>query len=78
MYKGKVFMNGQSQAVRLPKNLRFNTNQVSIIPLGNGLVLQPLLRTWEEVFDKIEPTNDFFTDGRKDSYPQERKWELFK
>ena len=78
MYKGKIFMNGRSQAVRLPKGLRFNTNQVSITPLGNGVVLQPLLRTWQDVFNEIKPTDDFFVEGRTDLDPQERKWELFK
>lgn len=78
MHKAKIFMNGQSQAVRLPKSFRFNTNEVTIIPLGNSIILQPLLKTWQDVFNNIVPTNDFFSDGREDSSSQEREWELFK
>ena len=78
MHKAKIFKNGQSQAVRLPKEFRFTTNEVNIIPLGNSIVIQPLLKTWKDVFDAIKPTNDFFNDERKDLPPQERKWELFK
>lgn len=78
MHKAKIFKNGQSQAVRLPKEFRFTTNEVNIIPLGNSIVIQPLLKTWKDVFDAIKPTNDFFNDSRKDLPPQERKWELFK
>lgn len=78
MKKAKIFQNGHSQAVRLPKEFRFSTKEVVIIPLGNSIVLQPLLKTWQEVFDKITPTNDFFTQGREDIPSQERKWELFR
>ncbi|XVN41059.1 MAG: type II toxin-antitoxin system VapB family antitoxin [Rickettsia endosymbiont of Argas persicus] len=58
MNKAKIFMNGQSQAVRLPKKFKFNTKEVSIVPLGKGIVLQPILKTWCEVFDEIKPTGD--------------------
>lgn len=78
MHKAKIFMNGQSQAVRLPKEFRFTTNEVSITPLGNGIVLQPLLKTWKDVFNEIKPTGDFFVEGRENLPLQERKWELFK
>jgi len=78
MNKAKIFMNGQSQAVRLPKEFRFSAKEVSIIPLGKGIVLQPILKTWREVFDEIKPTGDFFPEGREDSPPQERNWKLFK
>lgn len=48
MYTAKIFKNGQSQDVRLPKEYRFKTKEVSVIPLGNGIVLQPLLTTRTE------------------------------
>ncbi|WPY01896.1 AbrB/MazE/SpoVT family DNA-binding domain-containing protein (plasmid) [Candidatus Trichorickettsia mobilis] len=78
MHKAKIFKNGQSQAVRLPKEFRFTTNEVSVTPLGNGIVIQPLLKTWKDVFNEIKPTDDFFAEDRKDLSLQERKWELFK
>lgn len=78
MNKAKIFMNGQSQAVRLPKKFKFDAKEVSIVQLGKGLVLQPVLKTWREVFNEIKPTDDFFPEGRKDLPLQERNWELFK
>jgi antitoxin VapB len=78
MHRAKIFMNGKSQAVRLPKEFRFTTNEVSITPLGNGIVLQPLLKTWQDIFKAITPTNDFFNEGRDDLPPQPRTWEMFK
>lgn len=38
----KVFTTGRSQAVRLPKEFRFSTNEVSIEKVGNAVVLRPL------------------------------------
>ena len=43
----KIFMNGRSQAVRLPKEFRFDTDEVSVERLGDGVVLRPLHRTRE-------------------------------
>lgn len=43
MNKAKIFMNGQSQAVRWPKEFCFLAQEVSIILLGT--VLQPILKT---------------------------------
>lgn len=74
----KIFKNGQSQAVRLPKEFKFTTSKVNITPLGNSIVIQPLLKTWSDVFREIKSTNDFFAEERKDLPPQERRWEMFK
>lgn len=74
MQRAKIFMSGKSQAVRLPKAFRFDTTEVSIVPLGNGIVLQPINKSWSEAFKKITPTNDFFSEGREDLFPQERDY----
>ncbi len=74
MNTAKIFMTGKSQAVRLPKAFRFEGKEVSIVPLGRGIILQPISKTWNDMFQKIEPTDDFFSRGRKDSPPQEREY----
>ncbi len=38
----KVFTTGRSQAVRLPKAFRFDTDEVTIERVGNAVVLRPL------------------------------------
>jgi len=38
----KVFMNGRSQAVRLPKAFRFDTDEVTVERQGDGVVLRPM------------------------------------
>ena len=78
MHKAKIFMNGQSQAVRIPKEYRFASKEVSVTTLGNGIVLQPILKTWQDVFNELKPTDDFLVDGIEDLPPQERNWGALK
>ncbi len=74
MQTAKLFMNGKSQAVRLPLAFRFKAKEVSITTLGRGVVLQPINQSWSDVFSQIKPTNDFFPEGREDLPPQEREY----
>lgn len=46
--KAKLFTNGRSQAVRIPKELAFaGVDAVQIEKRGNALVLTPIRSTWE-------------------------------
>jgi antitoxin VapB len=42
--RAKVFQNGRSQAVRLPKEFRFEGDEVSIRREGDAVILEPLER----------------------------------
>ena len=44
MATAKVFRNGRSQAVRLPKEFRFEGDEVSIRRDGRRVILEPLKR----------------------------------
>ncbi|MFA6157860.1 antitoxin [Mesorhizobium sp.] len=46
MDKAKVFWSGRSQAVRLPKEFRFETDEVSIRRHGQSVILEPLAQDW--------------------------------
>jgi len=49
--RAKLFQNGRSQAVRLPKAFRFKGNEVKITKKENKVILEPLERnTWPEGF----------------------------
>jgi antitoxin VapB len=43
----KVFWSGRSQAVRLPKEFRFDSDQVRIRRRGNVVILEPLPPDWQ-------------------------------
>ena len=70
----KLFINGKSQAIRLPKKYRFQGTEVAVTPFGRGVVIQPIINSWEEVFKQIKLNSraDFLLD-REDTKPQERE-----
>jgi antitoxin VapB len=71
----KIFMNGRSQAVRLPKEYRFDTDEVYISKEDGRIILTPkTAKSWKEFFEVHEPCPDFGLD-RDDEPPQKR--ELF-
>ncbi len=63
--RAKLFMNGRSQAVRLPKEFRFEGDEVRIRKVGDAVILEPVEKRgwpagfWEE-FDKLPPISDDF------------------
>jgi antitoxin VapB len=60
--KAKIFMNGRSQAVRLPKEFRFEGNEVSIRSEGDAVILEPIRKAdWPDGFlDSIYIDDDSF------------------
>ncbi len=43
----RVFMNGRSQAVRLPREFRFDTDMVAVRREGRNVILSPLYTDWD-------------------------------
>jgi len=59
----KIFQNGQSQAVRLPKEFRFDDTEVYIKKNGNIVTLIPRTDSWEILFGSLETfSNDFMSE----------------
>ena len=50
----KLFTHGGSQAVRLPKEFRFNGGEVRIRRDGDKVILEPLTRDWDAVWAEID------------------------
>lgn len=74
MMTAKVFENGRSQAVRLPKEYRFHTDEVVINKIGDIVMLMPKTNKWTSFMQAINMfSDDFFEDGRVDSITQERE-----
>jgi antitoxin VapB len=75
MSTAKLFRNGRSQAVRLPREFRFEGDEVRIRRVPEGVLLQPMIRDtaiWFAELDKlnIEP---FMKEGRKQPKTPRRK-----
>ena len=70
----KLFQNGKSQAVRLPKEYRFSGDKVIIKRVGNAVILLPYRDSWQTLFDSLEQfSDDFMNDGRQQPKMQERE-----
>lgn len=69
----RVFQSGNSQAVRLPREFRFDVDRVEIFRRGDEIVLRPLPADAGFIADVLrEMPADFMVDGRDDTPPQER------
>lgn len=61
----KVFQNGRSQAIRIPKEFRVDTDEVYIDKIGDMLILRPKNEhKWDMLFEALEgvDTHDFMLD----------------
>ena len=76
MKTAKLFQNGRSQAVRLPKEFRFKGSEVFIKRQGNAVVLIPTLDPWQSLIDSLELFSDDFMENREQPQEQVRE-ELF-
>ena len=68
----KVFMTNRSQAVRLPKDFRFATNEVLIRKVGDDVILSPRPRDWKSYLESAAVASDVFMTGVEDLPVQER------
>jgi antitoxin VapB len=53
----KIFQNGSSQAVRLPREFRFEGDQVRIRRVAAGVLLEPILQNPTDWFDRLDELN---------------------
>ena len=71
----KVFTNGGSQAVRLPKSCRFEEREVMVNRNGDVVILMPKKDPWDSVVKGLSMfSDDFLADDIEDLPVQEREW----
>jgi antitoxin VapB len=68
----KLFKNGQSQAVRLPKEFRFEGKEVFIKKVGGVVLLIPKDDPWKEMVDSLGKFSEDFMEERDQPANQER------
>jgi antitoxin VapB len=69
----RLFKNGQSQAVRLPKSFRFEGDRVFIKRVGNTVVLIPYQDSWETLFGSLDQFSEDFMQEREQPALQDRE-----
>lgn len=74
MKTAKLFENGRSQAVRLPKEYQFEGKDVYIQKLGSAVLLVPKEKAWEVFMHGLESfSDDFMSEGRQQGQLKERE-----
>jgi antitoxin VapB len=73
MKTARLFRNGQSQAVRLPKEFRFEGDIVYVKKSGNAVVLLPAKGIWDSLIESLGKFSDDFMTERNQPEAQERE-----
>ena len=74
MMTAKLFENGRSQAVRLPKECRFSGEEVAVTKIGDIVILMPKEDKWSGFLNSLNLfSEDFMDSGRDEGIWQERE-----
>ncbi len=73
MNTAKLFISGNSQAVRLPKEYRFEGTEVFIKRVGNAVILLPYHEPWQSLIESLDEFPDDFMEARDQPADQERE-----
>ena len=73
MNTAKLFMNGRSQAVRLPKEFRFDGDEVFIKKVGDAVILIPYHAPWNSLFESLKLFSTDFMEEREQPSIQDRE-----
>ncbi len=70
MAVARVFWSGRSQAIRLPKEFRFDTREVRIRRHGASLVIEPIAENWDWL-DDLSPFDPDFVAATEEEIPEQ-------
>ena len=74
MQTARLFINGRSQAVRLPKEFQFKGESVYIQKVGDAVILVPFDKAWETFLHGLNSfSDDFMSEGRLQELEQRRE-----
>ena len=72
MMTAKLFENGRSQAVRLPKQYRFHAEEVNVNKVGDIVMLIPRDKKWQGLLKSIELFSEDYMNERMQGKTEER------
>ena len=78
MQTAKLFQNGQSQAVRLPKEFRMAGKEVYIKKQGETIVLLPKEKSWAPLFESLNHFEKDFRIERNQPAENQKRVPMFK
>jgi antitoxin VapB len=76
----KLFRNGRSQAVRLPREFRFEGNQVRVRRLADGVLLEPIIADTSQWFAELDRVREgsIFGKNKDRKQPPTPRREVFR
>jgi antitoxin VapB len=77
MESAKIFQSGNSQAIRLPKEYRFQGDKVFLKRVGNALMIIPEQDSWASLIDSVYLFSEDFMMERTQPEQQQRREDLF-
>ena len=72
MMTAKLFENGRSQAVRLPKECRFQADEVTVNRIGDIVMLIPKDKKWQGLLEGVALFSDDYMEERTQGKAEER------
>ena len=74
MKTARLFANGRSQAVRLPKEYQFRGDSVFVQKVGEAVILVPFDKEWEVFMHGLNNfSDDYMSEGRLQGKDQVRE-----
>ena len=77
MKTAKLFRNGRSQGVRLPREFRFEGDHVFLKRVGNGVLILPAKKSWEILISSLGQFSEDFM-AERDQPGQQDRAEVFR
>jgi antitoxin VapB len=72
MDRAKLFWSGRSQAVRLPRDFRFEGEEVRIRRHGDAVILEPIAKDWAWLDQITGPLDEDFVAAAREK-PEDQK-----
>lgn len=76
MEKAKLFLNGGSQAVRLPKSCRFEGQEVLVNKVGDVVMLMPVTHSYETIVKGLQMMSEDCLETPIEDFPLQEREEL--
>jgi len=76
MNTAKLFINGQSQAIRLPKEYRFSGTEVYINRIDDAIILYPKKSAWHLFQKSLDKFSDDFLNERNQPISNDKREEI--
>lgn len=74
MHTAKIFINGKSQAVRLPKEYRLDGTEVYVNKVGGTVILFSKQNPWAPFFESLKGFTDDFMSDREQPALEKREF----